>query len=310
MYNGSLRPSSIMNLELYWFAVSPIVDMLLLGIFSVVVLFLGFKSADRLFAYGASPGSQKVARAGPENFFIRGVRKVFGKSFGTIVVTSFKDYSRKLQNIAKVSYGLFLGILVPLLIGFGPFATMIDDPVFVPVMTSLMIGMMLGIFSGIIFGGVGLLDSRDQLWILKSAPRGVPKFIVARVLSYMIVGIPYALIPAIFSGLLLNFPLTDILLVCGFVYSIVLGGIFVGVGITSINPSYEDTSSGAFVINQIGTIVVMMICVIVSIIPGVLIAIRQGLFGYAMTISSIPTPIIGLVVLMIGMIRLNVMEAD
>ncbi|MHA3963781.1 MAG: hypothetical protein AM325_009590 [Candidatus Thorarchaeota archaeon SMTZ1-45] len=308
MYTGSLRPSSILNLELYWFAVSPIVDMVLLGIFSILVLVLGFKSADRLFAYGASPGSQKVARAGPEGFFIRGVRKVFGRSFGTIVVTSFKDFTRKLQNIAKVSYGLFLGILVPLLIGFGPFATIVDDPVFVPVMTSLMIGMMLGIFSGFIFGGVGLLDSRDQLWILKSTPRGVPKFIVARVLSYMIVGIPYALIPAIFSGILLSFPLADILIVCGFVYSIVLGGIFVGVGITSINPSYEDTSSGAFVINQISTIVVMIICLIVSIIPGVLIAIRQGLFGYAMIISSIPTPIIGLVILMIGMIRLNVME--
>ena len=310
MYNGSLRPSSILNLELYWFAVSPIVDMLLLGIFSVVVLFLGFKSADRLFAYGASPGSQKVARAGPENLFIRGVRRVLGGRFGTIVATSFKDYTRKLQNIAKLSYGLFLGVLVPLLIGFGPFATMIDDPVFVPVMTSLMVGMMLGIFSGIIFGGVGLLDSRDQLWILKSAPRGVPKFIVARVLSYMMIGLPYALIPAIFSGLLLSFPLTDILLVCGFVYSIVLGGIFVGVGITALNPSYEDTSSGAFIINQIGTIVIMMICVILSIIPGVLIAINQGLFGYAMIISSIPTPIIGLVALMIGMIRLSVMEVD
>ncbi len=83
-----------------------------------------------------------------------------------------------------------------------------------------------------------------------------------------------------------------------------------GVGITAANPSYEDTSSGAFIINQVGSIIIMMICVITSIIPGVLIAIRQGLFGYAMTISSIPTPIIGLVVLMIGMIRLNIMEAD
>jgi len=308
MYTGSLRPSSILNLELYWFAVSPIVDILILCIFSIVVLILGFKSADRLFAYGASPGSHKIARAGPENLFIRGIRKVFGGRYGTIIAISFKDYSRKLQNIAKLSYGIFLAILIPLLIGFGPFATMVDDPIFVPVMTSLMIGMMLGIFSGIIFGGVGLLDSRDQLWILKSTPRGVPKFIVARVISYMMMGIPYALFPAIFAGLLLNFSLAHILLICTFVYSIVLGGIFVGVGITAMNPSYEDTSSGAFIINQIGTIVVMVICVIVSIIPAVLIAINQGIFGSALTIASIPSPIVGLVFLMLGMIRLNAME--
>jgi hypothetical protein len=310
MNTGSLRPSSIMNLELYWFAVSPIVDLLILGIFAIVVLYLGFKSADRLFAYGASPGSQKVARAGPENLFIRGIRGLFGGRYGTIVATSFKDFSRKLQNIAKLSYGLFLAILMPLLIGFGPFTAVVNDPVFVPVMTSLMLGMMSGIFSGVIFGGVGLLDSRDQLWILKSAPRGVPKFIVARVISYMMVGIPYALFPSIFTGFMLNFTLTDTLFMFIFVYSIVLGGIFVGVGITASNPSFEDTSSGAFIINQIATIITLMILIIVSLIQGVIFAITHGVFGGAMLLSSIPTPIIGLVILMIGMIRLNFSEVD
>ena len=308
MHTSTLRPSSIMNLQLYWFAVNPIVDLLILCVFSVVVLVIGFKSADRLFAYGASPGSQKVARAGSDNIFIRGIRQLFGRRFGVIVATSFKDYSRKLQNIAKLSYGLFLAFLVPLLIGFGPLATTIDDPIFVPVMTSLMLGMMLGIFSGVIFGGVGLLDSKDQLWILKSAPMGVPKFVVARVLSYMMIGLPYALFPAFFAGYLMNFTIYEILIVGMFVYSIVLGGIFVGVGITAANPSYEDTSSGAFIINQIGTIIIMMVCVMISIIQGVLIAIYQGLFAGALIISSIPTPIVGLVVLIIGMIRLNISE--
>ncbi|MFW9925346.1 MAG: hypothetical protein ACFFDM_01120 [Candidatus Thorarchaeota archaeon] len=310
MYTGSLRPSSIMNLELYWFTVSPIVDILILSIFSLVVLYAGFKSADRLFAYGASPGSQKVARAGPENLFIRGIRRLFGGRFGSIVATSFKDFTRKLQNIAKLSYGLFLAILIPLLIGFGPFTAVVDDPIFIPVMSSLTLGMMTGIFSGVIFGGVGLLDSRDQLWILKSAPRGVPKFIIARVISYMIVGIPYALLPALFTGFILNFTLENTMMMCIYVYSIVLGGIFVGVGITACNPSFQDTSSGAFIINQIATILILMILIIVSIIQGVLVAISQGVFGASMLLSSIPTPIVGLVVLMFGMIRLNFSEVD
>ncbi len=310
MYTGTLRPSSVMNLELYWFAVSPIVDVLILGIFTMVVFYVGFKSADRYFAYSVSQGSQKVLRAGPENLFIRGIRRAFGEYFGTIVATSFKDFTRKLQNIAKLSYGLFLAILMPLLIGFGPFTTMVDDPIFVPVMSSLTLGMISGIFSGVIFGGVGLLDSRDQLWILKSTPRGAQKFIVARVISYMMVGIPYALFPAIFTGVLLNFTLSDTLLMCIFVYSIVLGGIFVGVGITASNPSFEDTSSGAFIINQIATILILMILIIVSIIQGVIVAITQGVFGASMLLSSILTPIIGLVILMLGMIRLNFLEAD
>jgi hypothetical protein len=310
MYSGSLRPSSIMNLELHWFAISPVVDALILGMFALVVFYVGFKSADRFFAYGVSQGSQKVLRAGPENLFIRGIRRVFRGNFGAIIATSFKDFTRKLQNIAKLSYGLFLAILIPLLIGFGPFTTMVDDPIFIPVMSSLTLGMMSGIFSGVIFGGVGLLDSRDQLWILKSVPHGAPKFIVARVISYMMVGFPYALLPAIFTGFILNFTLNDTLLMCFFVYSIVLGGIFVGVGVTASNPSFEDTSSGAFIINQIATIFILMILIIVSIIQGVIVAITQGVFGASMLLSSILTPIIGLVILMLGMIRLNFLEVD
>ncbi|MHA2084709.1 MAG: hypothetical protein ACXABD_13210 [Candidatus Thorarchaeota archaeon] len=92
-------------------------------------------------------------------------------------------------------------------------------------------------------------------------------------------------------------------------YSIVVGGIFVGVGVTASNPSYEDTSSGAFVINTIATIITLLICVMASIILGVLIAINQGVFGLALITASIPTPIIGIIVLMIGILRLNFSEA-
>jgi hypothetical protein len=95
-----------------------------------------------------------------------------------------------------------------------------------------------------------------------------------------------------------------------FVYSIVLGGIFVGVGITASNPSFEDTSSGAFIINQIATILILIILIIVSIIQGVIIAITQGVFGTSMLMSSLLTPMIGLVILMFGMIKLNFSEVD
>ena len=107
---------------------------------------------------------------------------------------------------------------------------------------------------------------------------------------------------------MLNFTLVDTLFMFIFVYSIVLGGIFVGVGITASNPSFEDTSSGAFIINQIATIITLMILIIVSLIQGVIFAITHGVFGGAMLLSSFPTPIIGLVILMIGMIRLNFSE--
>jgi len=306
--SSNLPPSSIFNIQSYWFQISPYISLILVGVFSAAVFFIGFRSADSLFSLGSGLGSKKVITVGPENFAIRGVRKIFGATFGVIMATSLKDYTRKLQNVAKISYAIFLSLLIPLLLAFGPLTNVVDDPIFVPVMTCLSIGMMLGIFGGVVFGGIGLLDSQDQLWILKGAPSGVPKFILARVLSYMMLGSIIAIIPAVFAGVLLQLAVSTIVIMTLFVYSIVVAGIFIGVGITAFNPSYEDSSSSAFVVNTVATIFITMIALIAGLIPGVLMAITQGVLGPALTIAAIPAPLVGLVILFAGTIKLNISE--
>jgi len=306
--SSNLPPSSIFNINSYWFQISPYISLILVGVFSAAVFVIGFRSADSLFSLGSGLGSKKVITVGPENFAIRGVRRIFGATFGVIMATSLKDYTRKLQNVAKISYAIFLSMLIPLLLAFGPLTTVVDDPIFIPVMTCISIGMMLGIFGGVVFGGIGLLDSQDQLWILKSAPNGVPKFILARVLSYMMLGSIIAMIPALFAGVLLQLTMSTIVIMILYVYSIVMAGIFIGVGITAFNPSYEDSSSSAFVVNTIATIFVTMIALIVGLVPGVIMAISQGVLGPALTIAAIPAPLIGLIILFAGTIKLNISE--
>ncbi|MHA1928276.1 MAG: hypothetical protein ACTSV2_06825 [Candidatus Thorarchaeota archaeon] len=305
---SNLPPSSIFNIQNYMFQISPYISLVLVGVFSAAVFLIGFRSADSLFSLGAGLGSKKVITVGPENFAIRGIRRIFGSTFGIIMATSFKDYTRKLQNVAKISYAIFLSMLIPLLLAFGPFTTVVNDPIFVPMMTCLSIGMMLGIFGGVVFGGIGLLDSQDQLWILKGAPGGVPKFILARVVSYMMLGSIIAILPAVFTGIILQFSLSNLVITVLYVYSIVVAGIFIGVGITALNPSYQDSSSSAFVVNTIATIFITMIALIVGLIPGVTMAITQGVLGPALTIAAIPAPIIGLIILFAGTIKLNVSE--
>ncbi len=305
---SNLPPSSIFNIQNYWFQFSPIISLALICVFTIVVYFFGFRGADTVFTLNSGLGSKKVITVGSENIAIRGVRKLFGAKFGIIMVTSLKDYTRKLQNVAKISYAIFLSLLIPLLLAFGPLTAVVDEPIFIPVMTCLTLGMMLGIFGGVVFGGVGLLDSRDQLWILKSAPRGVQKFIAARVFSYMMLGSIIAIIPAVFSGVLLQFTPSLMIMIILYVYSIIVSGIFIGVGITAFNPSYEDSSSSAFTINTIATIFITMIALMVGLIPGVVTAITSGTIGPALTIAAIPAPIVGLLILFAGTIKLTISE--
>ena len=304
---SSLLPSSIANIQNYWFQISPVISLVLVCGFAFAVYVIGFRSADALFTMDAGFGSNKVTTVGRENIGIRGVRRIFGSNFGIIVATSLKDYTRKLQNVAKISYATFLSLMIPLLLSTGPMTNAIDDPIFIPVMSCLSIGMMLGIFGGVVFGGIGLLDSQDQLWILKGSPAGIPRFIAARVLSYMMLASIIALLPSVFTGILLQFTLSTIVLMFVFVYTIV-GGIFIGVGITAFNPSYDDTSSSSFTINTVATILITMIALMAGLIPGVLTAITQGSIAPALTIAVIPAPIIGLIILIAGSIKLNISE--
>lgn len=305
---STLPPSSIINIQSYWFQINPLISLGILCFFSLAIYVIGFRSADTLFTMNSGFGSNKVTTVGRENFGIRILRRIFGATFGVIVVTSLKDYARKLQNVAKTSYAIFLTLIIPLFIATGPFTTVVRDPIFIPVMTCLSIGMMLGILGGVVFGGIGLLDSQYQLWILKGAPSGIPKFILARVVSYMLLASLIAFIPSASIGTLLQFSLPTIVIMYLYLYSVLVSGIFIGVGITAFNPSYEDTSSSAFVLNTLGTIFITMFALIAGLVPGVLIAITQRTIILGLTIAAIPGPIIGLVILLVGTIKLNISE--
>jgi hypothetical protein len=307
-YNSNLPPSSIANIQNYLIGVPPTLELALFAVFILGLFVVGLRSADRLFAYGAGPMTKRIARAGRDNLFIKGMKRIFGEQFGVVMASAMKDYTRKLQNVAKLSYGVFLALLVPFMFAFGPFSAQIPDPLFVPIMTSLTIGMMLGMFSGVIFGGIGFLDSKDQMWILKSAPNGVNRYVLARTLCYLLLCIPYALIPSLSAGLLIGLSWQNTLLVIAYVYCVVAGGVFVGIGITAANPAYEDTSSGAFTVNTLASILTMMVTMMFGLVQGVLIGIKQGVFAQAIVSASIAPPLVGLIILIFGTYRLNISE--
>ena len=146
------------------------------------------------------------------------------------------------------------------------------------------------------------------MWILKSAPNGVNRYVLARTLCYLLLCIPYALIPSLSAGLLIGLSWQNTLLVIAYVYCVVAGGGFVGIGITAANPAYEDTSSGAFTVNTLASILTMMVTMMFGLVQGVLIGIKQGVFAQAIVSASIAPPLVGLIILIFGTYRLNISE--
>jgi hypothetical protein len=304
-FNGVNMPaSSIMNLETI-LQVGPVVSFLLVAAFSVLVLIGGLYSSDRLFSIGATSGPKSVASAGKENVFLRGIRRIHGRRFGILIITSLKDYGRKLQNISKLGYAIFLSILIPLLLKYGPLVSTINDPMFLPIMTTMMLGLMLSIFAGIAFGGVGLLDSKDQLWIFKSTPKGVPRFIGSRITSYFLFALPYVLVPSLITTLIMGLTITEGFLL--FYYSIcsVYGAILIGIGITAFNPTFDNQTSTSFALNTAATVVMIMITSIISLVFGLLSAFDTREFYQVLTFMGMPLPVLGCIVITLGTLKLS-----
>ena len=283
----------------------PALDFLLIAAFSIVLIAFGLTASDRLFTIEAGARTEVVTTVGRDNLVLRGVRNLLSGSFGVMVVTSLKDFGRKAQNLSRLGYGVFLSILLPLMMNFSGIGSTVGDPLFVPMMATLMTGLMLGMLGGITFGGIGFLDSKDQLWILKGAPNGASKFVRARVVSHLLFAIPIALISTISVTVILGLGIVVFLAMSVYVYTVLCGSILIATGITANNPAYEDIKSSAFMINTGLTIIIIMFSSMFTLIWGILIILREGNIPLGLLVNTVPILIIGFIVVYIGSKRLS-----
>ncbi|MGY5874279.1 MAG: hypothetical protein RTU30_00910 [Candidatus Thorarchaeota archaeon] len=305
---ADLPASSIMNLTEILF-LPAVFDLAILSMFILVVAAGGRYAADKLFVIGAGARTEVVTTVGRENIFLRGVRKVFPSRIGVLMITSLKDFGRKAQNLSKIGYTMFLIILMPIIMRYSGIYTQIQDPLFLPVITMIMVGMMLGIMAANAFGGIGFLESKDHVWILKSNPKGVLNFVKSRVASYFLIGVFYAMGPAALIGFVMEFEALEILILMIFAYAVVCGTIMISIGVTAFNPAYDDTKSSAFVMNTVASMMISIIPIMTGIIWAVIQIFTNDVMVVPILLSVLPVLCVGVVVLALGTIRLNRTEA-
>jgi hypothetical protein len=128
------------------------------------------------------------------------------------------------------------------------------DPTEISYITGALIGIIVSAVGGLTFGGIGFLDSKDQLWIIQTAPKGASKFVRARIAEAFLMALIIATIPAISLYFVLNYSLVDTLLVWVYTYAALCGAAMVGTGVCANNPIYDDTQSAAFRSNRFITL--------------------------------------------------------
>jgi hypothetical protein len=237
-------------------------DLLLLSVFSLAITVLAFGSAGRLFRIGAGARTEKIVTVKGNGPFLRLIERISPGSFGILLTTSIKDFMRKAQNVSMLAYSIVLSVLVPFFLNLGGFSAggsgSVDGEFLTLFIMPVIFGWMLAIMGGMTFGGIAFLDSQDQLWVIKTPPNGAARFVKARVVESFLMALILVTIPSITLLLLMNYGPIETVLFWIVGYASVCGAAMVGIGVSAINPMYDDTQSAAFKTGRIITIFIVM----------------------------------------------------
>ena len=241
--------------------------------FVLLTIGLGLGMSDRVFTIEAGVRTEVVTTVGKENIILRGVRRVAPGSFGSLMVTHFKDFMRKAQNLSKIFYGVVLATILPVIMlsmDIGDESFMLGD-MFVTIVA------MMALVGAMPFAGAGFLESKDQLWIIQGTPSGASRYVKSRIVTQALIGIVLIIIPTIVLNILLEMTLFETMMLVGLGYMAIFGGMLVATGVTAGNPNYEDTKSPAHQTNVMMSVMIAEFSIIGVLLADVFISIALNI---------------------------------
>ena len=269
-------------------------------VFFVTVLWLGAKIANR--AYSLEPTTFTAAKAKPDGTFYKTVKYIGGGgSFGALLVSIFKDYGRRFENISKIAYLVGLLILINIFFIGSDYGSDEngENPVTELVFASIMLAAVFPLLAAFVVGEV-TIRGKENLFIYRKAPSGEGRLIKARLLQSWIVVLP--VVAAISAYTAITIPHTTyflMLIYTGYMIILISANVAFALGLFLMMPVFSE-KPGELMGNAM---VIMMVSMGVFIIS---IEIFGGIFGLLMVIAI--NWIIGIVFLSLGKRKLSSIE--
>jgi hypothetical protein len=204
-------------------------------VFMAATLAIGWKVTDR--AYSLEPTNMGVTVVGPDGAFYRTVKLLGGGgSFGSLLASTFKDYSRRMENLSQIGY--IVGLMV--VMNF----TFVDDA-----SGAQMMGLLMSTVMALFICSESTIRGKENLFIYRKTPGGVAKFMRARLLQAWLLVIPVMVVIWVYSGLRFNIAFTTpFLMDMGYALLVASANIAISLGLSFVNPAYTQKSA-AYMIN-------------------------------------------------------------
>ncbi|UCE15938.1 MAG: hypothetical protein JSV12_08800 [Candidatus Bathyarchaeota archaeon] len=263
--------------------------------FFAAVLWLGMKAANR--AYSLEPTTFTASKAKPDGFFYKTVKYVGGGgSFGSLLVSVFKDYSRRLENLSKIGYIVGLLVLINIFLGGSEDleGTLLMPQLILPLLAAFVVGEV-------------TLRGKETLFIYKKTPSGVGRLVKARLLHGWLVVVPIAgTITAVSTILAPQTTLISMLTNTGLMMLTLAASVAFVLGLSLLNPAFSD-KSGNYVLNLM---IVMQGWIGLTLVSLIVFgrAFDLGMYDTMLYVTVPLSWLLGIVFLYLGKRRLSRIE--
>ncbi|KYK31689.1 MAG: hypothetical protein HXS48_18445 [Theionarchaea archaeon] len=222
--------------------------------FFVAILWIGTRVADR--AYSMETTTFTAAKTKPDGAFYKTIRYVGGgKSFGTLLASAFKVYSRRFQNLSWLAYSVCLVAMLNI------FFVRPEDPIGVIIMSSFVYAMLAAVVASDV-----TLRGKETLFIYKKIPSGVGMLIKTRLIQGWLVVLPIVAVVMVVTVFQVpDIPFLSVLAYTGPVLLIAAAFVALALGLYLLMPAYTE-KGGEFILNLViimqGSIFLFLACLI------------------------------------------------
>jgi hypothetical protein len=266
----------------------------LLGFFAAT-LWLGTAVASRAYTLEPTTFTASTVKTGGCTYsFIKAIGG--GGSFSTLLISIFKNYGRRLENLSRIGYVIAIVVLVNVFFG-GPKDDLED---------ALIMSQFMYPFLAVFVVGQVTLGGRESLFIYRKAPFGISRLVKARFIQSWLVVVPITGVMTFVA--LLSLPgLTAEVIVAVTALVMVVTTMYTGfsLGLALMNPNFSESSRE----QMLGLVVNanIMMFVAIGLFLGSMIVFDLPFF-HALGLQAGITGTLGVITLTLGQRKLRRIE--
>ncbi len=202
----------------------------------IACLAVSYVKAESFYSLEGISEIEVESKSSKESLVYRGLRKLYGKKWGGLVVIQLKRFARKKVNWARFAYVIgLLGFITYMM-------TSLMDPSdeFMQLFGLVILMPVSGMVTSMMIGHLIFLESQDVIWIYKRSPRGILSLVYSYFLAMLVFNIIISTFVTVLRAIFAQVDIINSLMFFGLVLAFIQVSFAQAIGLQCISPAYHE----------------------------------------------------------------------